>query len=160
MFFCNREWRPVNRRLSTSRWARRRPCTLDCSPRQARPGPADSSWSSAPLYCNMTSVDPLPSLPPCISHRCHSLLTLASTRETATATEVADYENLNMPSQPNQSLQSQTEHFAQQEPQFAPFGRLYQQFLRLDDPPVPATTRVYEEIKRIRASREEEDNNV
>ena len=83
-----------------------------------------------------------PSLPPRISRRCHSLLALASTLGTATATEDADYENLNMPSQPGQ-----TEHFAQQEPQFAPFGRLYQQSLRL-------------ESKRIRASREEEDNNV
>ena len=103
----------------------------------------DSSWSSDHLYCNMASVDPLPSLPPRISRRCHSLLALASTRNaTATATEDADYENLNMPSQPGQ-----TEHFAQQEPQFSPFGRLYQQSLRL-------------ESKRIRASREEEDNNV
>ena len=64
----------------------------------------DSSWSSDHLYCNMASVDPLPSLPPRISRRCHSLLALASTRNaTATATEDADYENLNMPSQPNQS---------------------------------------------------------
>lgn len=64
----------------------------------------DSSWSSDHLYCNMASVDPLPSLPPRISRRCHSLLALASTRTTtATVSEDADYENLNMPSQPNQS---------------------------------------------------------
>lgn len=60
----------------------------------------DSSWSSDHLYCNMASVDPLPSLPPRISRRCHSLLALASTK--ATVSEDADYENLSMPSQPGQ----------------------------------------------------------
>ena len=35
--------------------------------------PADASWSSDHLYCNMASVDPLPSLPPRISRRCHSV---------------------------------------------------------------------------------------
>lgn len=58
----------------------------------------DSSWSSDHLYCNMASVDPLPSLPPRISRRCHSLLALTRT----TVSEDADYENLNMPSQPSQ----------------------------------------------------------
>lgn len=66
----------------------------------------DSSWSSDHLYCNMASVDPLPSLPPRISRRCHSLLALASTKTTAAegAAEDADYENLNMPSQPGQPI--------------------------------------------------------
>ena len=36
--------------------------------------PADASWSSDHLYCNMASVDPLPSLPPRISRRCHSVI--------------------------------------------------------------------------------------
>ena len=35
--------------------------------------PGDASWSSDHLYCNMASVDPLPSLPPRISRRCHSV---------------------------------------------------------------------------------------
>lgn len=66
----------------------------------------DSSWSSDHLYCNMASVDPLPSLPPRISRRCHSLLALASTKTTPVegASEDADYENLNMPSQPGQPI--------------------------------------------------------
>jgi hypothetical protein len=68
----------------------------------------DSSWSSDHLYCNMASVDPLPSLPPRISRRCHSLLALASTKTAATTAtgeaEDADYENLNMPSQPGQPV--------------------------------------------------------
>lgn len=66
----------------------------------------DSSWSSDHLYCNMASVDPLPSLPPRISRRCHSLLALASTKTTTTTGEAedADYENLNMPSQPGQPV--------------------------------------------------------
>lgn len=64
----------------------------------------DSSWSSDHLYCNMASVDPLPSLPPRISRRCHSLLTLVETGADTTRaiSENADYENLNMSSQPGQ----------------------------------------------------------
>ncbi len=61
--------------------------------------PQDSSWSSDHLYCNMASVDPLPSLPPRISRRCHSLLALASSK--ASVSEDADYENL----QPESVLQ-------------------------------------------------------
>lgn len=41
----------------------------------------DESWSSDHLYCNMASVDPtLPTLPPRISRRCHSLLALSTSR--------------------------------------------------------------------------------
>lgn len=57
----------------------------------------DSSWSSDHLYCNMASVDPLPSLPPRVSRRCHSLLALDSKSNC----EDADYENL----QPAESVQ-------------------------------------------------------
>jgi len=43
--------------------------------------PHDDSWSSDHLYCNMASVDPtLPTLPPRISRRCHSLLALSTGR--------------------------------------------------------------------------------
>lgn len=49
----------------------------------------DASWSSDHLYCNMASVDPMPTLPPRISRRCQSLLALD-----AQAGDSADYENL------------------------------------------------------------------
>ena len=62
--------------------------------------PQDDSWSSDHLYCNMASVDPtLPTLPPRISRRCHSLLALSGHKSLSTSNAEhictdANYENL------------------------------------------------------------------
>lgn len=47
----------------------------------------DASWSSDHLYCNMASVDPMPTLSPRVSRRCQSLLALDGQPD-------ADYENV------------------------------------------------------------------